>query len=53
MGVGIDMKDRQKNWWHEKMVSEVTWNHLILAAIGIALIIAYVSLDWDRVFGLG
>lgn len=52
MSVGIDMKDHRRNWWHEKALAKVTLNHLILATIGLALVIAYVSLDWNVVFGL-
>ena len=52
MSVGIDLKSRQKNWWHEKMVTEVTWNHLILAMIVLALIIGYSTLDGNWVYGL-
>ena len=52
MSVGTDMKGRRKNWWHEKAVAEVTWNHLILAMIVLALVISYASLDGNWVYGL-
>ena len=47
-----DLKDFHQNWWDKKVVPGVTWNYLILAGIGIALILAYNSLDWDWVSGL-
>ena len=52
MNIGIDLKSRRKDWWREKALSEVTWNHLILAMVILAIVIACASLDGNRVFGL-
>lgn len=47
-----DLKDFHQNWWDKKVFWGITWNHLILGAVGIALFIYYANLDWDWVFGL-
>ena len=47
-----DLKDFHQNWYDKKVTSGVTWNHLTLAMIGIVLVIACASLDWNWVFGL-
>lgn len=46
------MKNYRENWWDEKVVLGVTWNHIIMVVVSIALIAAYNFLDWDRAFGL-
>ena len=47
-----DLKDYHQNWWDRKVVLGITWNHLILAMVVLALIIGYSTLDGNWVSGL-
>ncbi len=47
-----DLKDFHQNWWDRKVILGITWNHIIVAMVGIALFMTYNSLDWDRILGI-
>ncbi len=49
-----DLRDfHQKNWWDEKVYWwKITWNGLVIGMISLVLIIIYLAIDWDWVFGL-
>lgn len=43
----------QKDWWNKRTFWwRITWNSVVISVISLVLIIIYLSLNWDWVFGL-
>ena len=49
-----DLRDfNQKDWWNKRIFWwRVTWNSVVIGVISLVLIIIYLAIDWDWVFGL-